>query len=82
MPPGLDHAGFAEICQVLGNRYLGNLQNFLEVTHAQRTLLEKVQYSKPRLITQTSVNFKQVHNAITGIFSKRHMHVKRAFVLG
>jgi len=79
VPPGFDHAGFSEICQVLGNRHLRNLQNFLEVTHAQRTLLEKMEYSKPRLITQTPVNLKQVHNAITGIFSKKYMHVNNCF---
>ena len=51
----------AEIGEVLGNFHLRRVQDFLEMTNAERPLRQQVQDPQSRFIAEAFVNVQQFH---------------------
>ncbi len=51
----------AEIGEMLGNLGLRDVQNFLEMADAKRTLCKQMDDPQPRGIAETLVNLNQFH---------------------
>ena len=71
VPAGFDHSGSAEVSQVFGHRHLGQLQDLLEMTNAQRPLLQQMQDAQPRLVTQAPVDLNHIHNIQAQAYSRK-----------
>jgi hypothetical protein len=57
-------AMLAKIREVLGNFRLRNIDNFLEMADAKRTMRKQMDDPQPRGIAETLVNLNQFHEAI------------------
>jgi hypothetical protein len=51
---------------VLGNLHLRFLEDFLEVTNAERTLRQDMQDAQPRAVAKTLIDFDQIHGQTSG----------------
>jgi hypothetical protein len=50
-----------EITEVLGNLYLGFVEQLLEMANAERTIAKEVQDAQPRAVAETLINLHKVH---------------------
>ena len=70
-------AMLAEISEVLGNFRLRDIENFLKMADAKRTMCQQVDDPQPRRIAETLVNPNQFHDgnmAFSIIFVNRYIH--------
>ena len=58
---GFNHSMFAEICEMLRDFDLGSGENVLKMADAKRAIRKQMQDAQPRFVTQTFVNFDQMH---------------------
>jgi hypothetical protein len=61
VPLGGDQPVPAQVGEVLGNRDLRELEDFLEMADAEGSAVEKVKETQPGLVAETAVDLDQLH---------------------